>query len=42
MNSKIRTIGRIAAVGAVSCGVVYAVPVAVEGFVAPQAKQKDA
>ncbi|HEX2512567.1 MAG TPA: hypothetical protein VHK44_08230 [Xanthobacteraceae bacterium] len=32
----------IAAVGAVSCGVVYAVPVMVEGFVAPQAKQKDA
>jgi len=32
----------IAAVGAVSCGIVYAVPVAVEGFVAPQAKQKDA
>ncbi len=32
----------IAAVNAVGCGVVYAVPVMIEGFVAPQAKQKDA
>ena len=32
----------IAAVNAVGCGIVYAIPVAVEGFVAPQPKQKDA
>jgi hypothetical protein len=32
----------IAAVGAVGCGIVYAVPVMIEGFMFPQAKKKEA
>ena len=32
----------IAAVGAVGCGIVYAVPVMIEGFMFPQEKKKEA
>jgi hypothetical protein len=32
----------IAAVNAVGCGLVYAIPVSIEGFVAPRPKQKEA
>jgi hypothetical protein len=32
----------LAAVGAVGCGIVYAVPVMIEGFMFPQASKKEA
>jgi hypothetical protein len=36
----VNSFGVFAAVGAVGCGAVYAVPVAAEGFVAPRASKK--